>query len=86
MKYLVISALVMLTACEKSSTGIDENPSTAVGADRLVNAATPGNSIGGVDQQPVGSTASGPGAVTSGPPGSGQGTGGADGGRTLGNQ
>ena len=85
--------LCSVNACkQQAESGLDDNPSTAVPQERLVDDAAAGNGasadsqsgVTSVDPQPVGSASSAPGAATSGPAGSGQGTGGADGGRTLG--
>ena len=89
----LLLALGAATACKpQPGNSLDESPSTAVPAGRLVDGAAAGNGasadpqsgVTSVDPQPAGSTASAPGAGTSGPAGAGQGTGGADGGRTLG--
>ena len=87
-----MAAVALLAACTDSgnqASSLEENPATAVPADRLVDTST-GNETRGetdaaaaaIDPNPLGASA--PGAATSGGEGAGQG--GSEGGRSLGDQ
>lgn len=91
----LLSVFCLLGACNQADSNpasIEENPSSAIPSNRLVDAAPAGNGavadagsgVTAVDPQPVGASA--PGAGTSGPAGAGQATGSSDGGRSLGDQ
>ena len=92
---LPLSLLLIASACGNQPGNGDpqESPSTAMSGNRLVDEAPAGNGavpdatlgVAAIGTQPAGSTSSAPGAATSGKPAE-QATGGADGGRALGDR